>query len=286
MRLFENLGALGARLAVAGAVALGGLLWAAGAAHAVPTLQVGAPAGPDDSGTYADYGNGTDPTEDDTAFTSGGTIYVAGIYGGNAQNPVLNLGGQSGSGVDWSSVKYQGNNFFPSAFDGAGAVLVVSVPDGTLATALGSLKVDGLFAFHSSEETSFFPNNHAPVQDSVADFLFFDIGDFANNPDAVPNFDEGDANEAKADGEIKTLLITGFGDLAWIHFDVMALETSQQGATRIVTSLENNPGSHDLTWKPDGPGPDPDIDVPEPGTLGLLGAGLLGLGTLLRRRKP
>lgn len=278
MRLMKNLGL--------GALALSGLLWAAGAAHAVPVLQVGAPAGPNDSGTYADYGDGTDPTEEDTAFTSGGTILVAGVYKGNDQNPVINLGGQHGDGVDWSAIKYQGNNYFPAAFNGHGAVLVVSVPDGTLATALASLKVDGFFAFHSSEDTSFFPNNHDPLKDAVADFLFFDIGDFAKIADAVPNFDEQDGAEPKEDGEIKSLVVTGFGDLAWVHFDVMALETTQKGETRIVTTLMNNPGSHDVTWKPDGPGPDPEIDVPEPGTLALFGAGLMGLGTLLRRRRP
>jgi hypothetical protein len=102
---------------------------------------------------------------------------------------------------------------------------------------------------------------------------------------AIPDFD--DETTGTQLGEIKSLLIAGFGDLDWIHFDVMALETSEQGQTNIVTSLENNPGSHDVTWKPDGdgPGPDPEIDIPEPGTLTLFGAGLVGVALWLRRRR-
>jgi hypothetical protein len=63
------------------------------AAYAVPVLQVGAPkAGGDCStGPYAPYISSlTNPTETDTALTSGNTICVAGVY--QNQN-VLNLGG-------------------------------------------------------------------------------------------------------------------------------------------------------------------------------------------------
>jgi hypothetical protein len=273
MRLIETVW-IGGRLMAACAVALVGVTVWVGAANAAPVLQVGAPGGPGE-GTYADYGDGTDPTEDDTAFTSGDTILVGGTY----QNPnVSNLGGQFGAGLNWSSFG------LPTDFNTHDAILLVSVPDGTLAAALASLTVDGIFAFYSSEDQSFFPNNHAPVQDAIADFLFFDIGEF-DDLIAMPDFD--DETTGTQLGEIKSLLIAGFGDLDWIHFDVMALETSEQGQTNVVTSLENNPGSHDVTWKPDGdgPGPDPEVDIPEPGTLTLFGAGLVGVALWLRRRR-
>src|SRR4030066_2054589 len=58
------------------------ILGMAATTYAVPTLQVGAPAGAGDSGAYADYQLSlTNPTETDTAVTYGNTIFVAGAFG-------------------------------------------------------------------------------------------------------------------------------------------------------------------------------------------------------------
>lgn len=251
-------------------------LSALGSAHAINVLQVGAPAGTGDTGIYADYKPIlTDPTEADTAVTYGSTIYVAGVYNNN----VLNLGGQFGMGGDWSSiVNNPPSGTFPAVFDGKGAILVVSVPDGSLLDALG-LTINASSSFYSSSTLSnLFPNNHDPLKDSVADFLFFDIGDFAKNLNAVPNLVD---ETGSADGEIKSLTLGGTGNLDWIHFDAMAIETSDQGR-QIRTTWESNPASHDLTWKTSG-GPPTSGPVPEPGTITLLGLGLLGAFFYRRR---
>jgi hypothetical protein len=235
------------------------------AAYAVPVLQVGAPAGAGDTGTYADYHPLlTNPTEADTALTSGNTIFVAGVYGPN----VLNLGGQFGSGQNWSDFGY------PTDFDTHGAVLLVSIPQGQSLTAL---TINGFSPFYTSLTLSgLFPNNHDPLKDNIADFLFFDIGDFDKIPNAVPDFKE---ETGAADGEIKTIILGGnYSDYSWLHFDVIALQTSEQGGkknTEIVTTLANNPGSHDVTWKPETP-PGGGQPAPEPGILWLLGSGLFG----------
>lgn len=250
-------------------------------AFAVPTLQLGAPAAAGDSGIYADYQASTsNPTESDTAITFGTTVYLAGAYGPKTQA----LGGKYGGGSDWSDFGR------PAAFNGHGAILVVSVPEGqsgTLKINLGSGWVD---PFYTSLTESYFPNNHAPVKDGISDFMFFDVGSF-NNLGSVPDF----ASESgSAAGEIKTMLLDR-GGYDWIHFDMMALETSssikkgKKGEPDTITwttSLQFNPGSHDVT---DPPLPTDIVTdssaTPEPATAALSVIGVVGALFASRRRR-
>jgi len=247
-------------------------IWMFSIAYAIPTLQIGAPAGPGDTGIYADYqANLTNPPEQDTAVTSGSTILAAGVYGNNT----LLLGGQytssSGNGLNWSDFGF--NNVFNSA----GAVLMATAPQSA-----GTLTVNGQSPIYSTggfENGFVMPNppaNHDPVKDTSPDkmYMFFDIGNFAKIAGAVPNF----ADETGAgDGEIKSLNLNVTG-LNWIHFDVFALETDLRGQTKLVTNLDGNPGSHDVTRKGETP------PIPEPSTIMLLGSGILGLAIYGRKR--
>lgn len=252
----------------------------AGNAQSVPILQVGAP-GASGEGTYADYQEAaTLPSAgEDTAVTSGDILYVGGLVGGDT----LHLGGGQYS-TDWAKGKKGSPSAVPNAFDGHGAILLASVPEGTLETALASLRIDGKSAFYRSATESYFPNNHDPLKAGISDFLFFDLGVFAGST-TVPNFDTEAEGSAKARGEIKTLTLSGMDKLDWIHFDVMALATDAKGRTQLVF----NPGSHDVSWQPASSVSAPasvTVLVPETSTVFLLGLGLLGLyGYRLRRRR-
>jgi hypothetical protein len=241
------------------------------AAQAVPVLQVATPAGPGDTGAYGDYVPSLlFPTETDTAVATTNTIYFAGVF---QNNNVLSLGAANlaAGGSDWSS-------FDPSlsVLDGYGAIVVVAVPDGSLDAsgnfvAGKNLTIDiGTLVYGSQTLSGFFPNNHDPLKDTVSDFLFFDIGDFSASINVLDYATETAGSQL---GSVQTAQITATG-LAWVHFDLMAIETSQTGH-RIATTWENNPGSHDVTWKA----------MPEPGIVALLGGGLLGMTGVARRRR-
>ena len=291
--------------------------------QAIPLLQVGAPAGTGDTGLYADYQKSlANPTESDTAVTYGDKLFVMGLYKNPVPDPLkdgsydLLLGGKytgpptfsnMADALDWSDFN------FDKKFNGVGAVLMATISDGALSDSKSSLqlRVNGqiINPFYSTatyQDGFVMPNppaNHDPVKNK--DYLFFNIGNFSATPGAVVNMAD---ESGSATGESKEIgvIATGYD---WVHFDVFALSTELEidatkyrdiigydkkgkpiyGAwrTRLLSSIEDtdlsgNPGSHDVTWKNDGGGGGREV-VPEPGTIALVGAGLVGL--VLYRRK-
>jgi len=113
-------------------------------------------------------------------------------------------------------------------------------------------------------------NNHFPYQNGVADFLYYDVGGFANlGP--IHNYNAGDGSIVLAGtGQEKTFAVsvTGF---SWVHFDLGGYVDKESGQD----GWDINPGSHDATADP---------VVPVPGSL-LLAAIGAGLVSHIRRRR-
>jgi hypothetical protein len=244
-------------------------------AFAIPTFQVyieGATAG--------SYGSDQDTW---FSFDNPLTLYVVGAYGSNTisiTGVTLLISVPEG---ETGTISISGDLDDPTDIP----VLLTKIGEGsadeTNPTADANIviltDISGASGYSTINDPTFLPNglnlnNHYPLKDDVSDFLIFDLWSFTSDECGLMDYNAdngGSITSTLACGEQKEYQVsyTGF---SWLHFDVYGLVEDNKGK-KIVTTWDNNPGSHDAT-----------AVIPEPTTLFFLGTGLLTFG-LIRCRK-
>ena len=164
-------------------------------------------------------------------------------------------------------------NCYPSGggYDFMNTYLMVSTPIGQSGTVwINGVEMTGFGGYRSSLPSGLDPSPslrwHMPS--AVARFNFTNIGRIDNSQMNAHEYSHGRiCNPGWGDEILLNIVVSGY---SWAHFD--AVGTDSYGRTF------TNPYSSDASYYRN-------YATPEPGTLSLLGLGLLGMIPILRRKK-
>ena len=155
----------------------------------------------------------------------------------------------------------------PPAYDYMDVFVVVNVPTGQAGTIwINGVEINTFFNYGDPGLDAAAPSWYLKTMlPSIKNFNFYDVGRVNNTLANAWHYEEGWIHEPGwGDEMILDVVVSGF---AYVNFDAIGIDANGK---RYVS-----PNSHDSSR----------FAVPEPGTLSLLGLGLLGITPLLRKKK-
>jgi hypothetical protein len=185
-------------------------------------------------------------------------LKVVGSWNYGGQNPTSTLGGRCSR----------------SNFDYMDCFLMVSIPHAQSGTIwINGVEMTGFGKYSNTLPADARPRPslryHAP-NGIAGGFAFKDIGRIDNTMRNAYEYScNRIGNPGWGDEKLLEVVVSGY---SWVHFDAMGVDSRGNTFT--------NPYSHDASYYRDN-----NHAIPEPGTLSLLGLGLIGMIPVLRRKK-